>query len=72
MGGASADVYLTGEMRHHDVLAAVEAGTSVILCDHTNTERGYLPVLKKKLAAELGRGVRIDVSKRDAEPLRVV
>ncbi|MAE62312.1 MAG: Nif3-like dinuclear metal center hexameric protein [Planctomycetaceae bacterium] len=72
LGGASADVYLTGEMRHHDVLAAVEAGTSVILCDHTNTERGYLPVLKKKLAAELGRGVRIDVSKRDAEPLRVV
>ena len=35
-----ADVFLTGEMSHHAVLAAVQTGTSVILTDHTNTERG--------------------------------
>lgn len=70
--GQPADVYLTGEMRHHDILAANARGTSVILCDHTNTERGYLPVLKKKLHEKLGRAVRIDISKADREPLEII
>lgn len=30
-----ADLFLTGEMGHHDVLAAVAQGTSVILCMYT-------------------------------------
>ncbi|KAJ7201216.1 NGG1p interacting factor 3 [Mycena rebaudengoi] len=53
LGGVPADVYLTGEMSHHEVLAALAAGTHVILCGHTNTERGYLPLLAEKLCAEL-------------------
>jgi len=51
--GVDADVYFTGEMSHHEVLAAVASGRNVILCGHTNTERGYLPVLASKLRAEL-------------------
>jgi len=51
--GRDADVYFTGEMSHHEVLAAVAAGKHVILCGHTNTERGYLPILAAKLRAEL-------------------
>jgi dinuclear metal center YbgI/SA1388 family protein len=66
------DVFITGEMRHHDVLAANARGISVILCDHTNTERGYLPTLKKKLREKLGKAVKIDISKADREPLRIV
>ncbi len=66
------DLFITGEMRHHDVLAANARGTSVILTDHTNTERPYLPTYKKKIAAELGKGVQILISKKDAEPLRIV
>ncbi|MGM0576712.1 MAG: Nif3-like dinuclear metal center hexameric protein [Myxococcota bacterium] len=65
------DLYVTGEMRHHDVLARVAAGAAVVLTDHTNTERGYLPVLRERLSAALGDGVAIDVSVRDADPLRV-
>ncbi|MBI1373897.1 MAG: Nif3-like dinuclear metal center hexameric protein [Phycisphaera sp.] len=73
LSGVTAGVYLTGEMRHHDVLAANARGTSVILTDHTNTERGYLPTLKNNLAQSLrGWGVRIDISKKDADPLRIV
>ena len=65
-----ADLYWTGEMRHHDVLAALDRGTSVILSEHTHTERGYLPVLRERLDAELDGEVLIDVSRADADPLR--
>lgn len=66
------DLLLTGEMRHHDVLARVAAGTSVILTDHTNTERGYLPRLKRLLQADLGAAVDVVVATADRDPLKVV
>ncbi len=66
------ELLLTGEMRHHDVLARVATGTSVVLCDHTNTERGYLPTLAERLV-ELGGGrLSAVVSKRDRDPLEIV
>lgn len=67
-----ADVYWTGEMRHHDVLARVAAGASVILSEHTHTERGYLPVLARRLMAELGAEVSVRVAQADREPLALV
>jgi dinuclear metal center YbgI/SA1388 family protein len=70
--GRRADLYLTGEMRHHDVLAANAAGISVILCDHTNTERGYLPRLAERLEKALGEGVAIHLSQCDRDPLEIV
>ncbi|KAF9528115.1 NGG1p interacting factor 3 [Crepidotus variabilis] len=78
--GRNADVYLTGEMMHHDVLAAVAAGKHVILCGHTNTERGYLPLLAQKLRQELplqdfqDQGLEVDilVSEQDRHPLEIV
>lgn len=66
------DLYLTGEMRHHDVAAKVARGESVILCDHTNTERGYLPRLADRLEELTGGELEIFVSKRDHDPLEVV
>ncbi len=70
VSGTDAQVYLTGEMGHHDVLAALEAGRSVILCEHTNTERGYLPKLRDRLRSLLGESVRVEVSARDSEPMQ--
>ncbi|KAJ6582687.1 NGG1p interacting factor 3 [Mycena vulgaris] len=68
-----ADVWFTGEMPHHEVLAAVAAGTHVILCGHTNTERGYLPTLATKLRVELNdSAVDVIISKADAHPLEFV
>ncbi|CDS13440.1 hypothetical protein LRAMOSA05616 [Lichtheimia ramosa] len=66
-----ADLFLTGEMGHHDVLAAVAQGTSVILCEHSNTERGYLSaVLKDKLQSMLQQdGIQVVVSQVDKDPL---
>ncbi|PCH34142.1 NGG1p interacting factor 3 [Wolfiporia cocos MD-104 SS10] len=76
--GVDADVYLTGEMAHHEVLAAVASGHNVILCGHTNTERGYLPTLAEKLNRELSadgglqQKLEIRVSKQDRHPLQIV
>ena len=38
---ASADVFVTGEMSHHEVLAADAGGTAVVLAGHSNTECGF-------------------------------
>ncbi|MEZ4222413.1 MAG: Nif3-like dinuclear metal center hexameric protein [Polyangiaceae bacterium] len=65
------DLYVTGEMRHHDVKDAVASGRSVILCGHTNTERGYLPLLRRRIETACEGEVKVLVSKRDADPLVV-
>jgi len=72
-----ADLYLTGELGHHDVLEALERQSTVILCEHSNTERGYLrDVLKGKLEEQLsqdgGEPVDVIVSTTDKDPLVVV
>ena len=66
-----AQMYLTGEMRHHDVLHAQASGVTVVLAGHTNTERGYLRVLKRRLQAS-HQDVEMIVSRRDTEPLRLM
>jgi dinuclear metal center YbgI/SA1388 family protein len=67
--GVKADCFLTGEMSHHNVLASTLNGSHVILCEHTNTERGYLPVFAKILGKALGNGVDIVVSEIDSDPI---
>ena len=64
-------VFVTGEMRHHDVLKAQASGCSIILAGHTNTERGYLPVLAERIEAVLGKEApTMLVSRQDRDPLR--
>jgi len=68
---ARADLFLTGEMRHHDVLSKQSQGSAVVLCDHTNTERGYLPILAERLEATLAGRATVMVSRTDSDPLSV-
>ncbi|KAK1927399.1 GTP cyclohydrolase 1 type 2/Nif3 [Papiliotrema laurentii] len=78
--GVKADLLFTGEMSHHEVLAAKAAGTAVILANHTNTERPYLTkVLQGWLQKELNDAEEgaegnweVVVSQTDADPLRTV
>lgn len=65
------EVFVTGEMRHHHVLAALHAGISVLLAGHTNTERGYLARLAERLGSELA-GVTIVKSRADRDLLVVM
>ncbi|KAJ5544813.1 NGG1p interacting factor 3 NIF3 [Penicillium sp. DV-2018c] len=43
------DLLLTGEMSHHEALAATEQGSVVISLSHTNSERGYLRSVMRPL-----------------------
>lgn len=63
------EVYVTGEMKHHEVLGALNAGMSVILGGHTSTERGYLPRLRDQLAQ---RGFNAAVSTKDRDILTTI
>lgn len=72
LSGCQADLYLTGEMRHHDVLAACGQGVTVVLTEHTNSERGYLPRLGQALQAHCGVELTPLPLQSDQEPLRWV
>ncbi len=66
---AGADLYLTGELKHHQALAAQEAGLTCICLSHTVSERFML----KKFAALLRRqlkDIEIKISKKDADPFK--
>jgi len=58
-------------MKHHEVLGALNAGMSVLLGNHTSTERGYLPRLAARLR-ELAPEVPVLVSQVDQDPLVTV
>lgn len=63
--------FITGELRHHAVLDAQARGCTVLLAGHTNTERGYLPVLRDRLRSALP-GTAISIATRDVDPLRAM
>ncbi len=66
------DSFITGEMRHHDQLDAVQRGTSIILAGHTNTERPYLPIYRDRLDEQTGGKVEWLVSEADRAPMKLV
>ncbi|XP_043796045.1 NIF3-like protein 1 isoform X2 [Apis laboriosa] len=68
----SADLYLTGEMLHHDVLDAIHKGTSVILTNHSDSERGFLKTFAFTLSNMLNKSVLVQVSENDTDPLKIV
>ncbi|XP_058806569.1 NIF3-like protein 1 isoform X3 [Phymastichus coffea] len=70
--GLSTDLYVTGEMLHHDVLDAVHQGTSVILTNHSDSERGFLTIFANELTRRLKNIVLVSVSERDEDPLKIV
>lgn len=50
LNGLDVDLLFTGELSHHEALAAIEQGKCVITTFHSNTERGFLEqVMKEKL-----------------------
>ena len=64
------DLYLTGEMRHHDALKAAAAGMTVVCTLHSNSERAVLRRLQAKLTEALP-GLHAIVSTQDRDPFAV-
>jgi dinuclear metal center YbgI/SA1388 family protein len=64
---AGAQLYLTGEMRHHEALKAAAHSLTVVCTLHSNSERAVLKRLKKRL--EETEGIcPIMISQSDRDP----
>lgn len=76
------DVFLSGEMSHHDVLEGTQNGITILLTEHSNSERGFLTSLRGRLETALREGtagilgpegpVEVLLSESDQDPLYVV
>lgn len=64
---AKTDLYLTGELKHHQALAAQEAGLTCICLSHTISERFILTKFAKQLQKRT-KNIIIKISKKDADP----
>jgi dinuclear metal center YbgI/SA1388 family protein len=65
-----AELYLTGEMRHHDALRAAQKGITVVATLHSNSERAVL----KRLAAQLRQRLpqlEYHLSQTDRDPFSI-
>jgi len=67
---AGADVFITGEAKHHDALHAQDLNLALVLAGHTETERPYLPVLAERLSKAVP-STKFVVSKADRSPFRL-
>jgi dinuclear metal center YbgI/SA1388 family protein len=61
------DLYLTGELKHHQALAAKEADVTCLCLSHTVSERFALKNLANTLKKGL-KGITIRLSKKDTDP----
>ena len=65
-----ADLYLTGEIRHHDALKAATAGMTVVCALHSNSERASLKRLRDRLASALPE-LKLHLSQKDRDPFSI-
>lgn len=65
-----AELYLTGELRHHDALAAARAGMTVVCALHSNSERVALPSYAARLVERVP-GLDARQSARDRDPFTI-
>ena len=77
--GVNADLFITGEMGHHQVLELCDRQNAhVLLTEHSNCERGYLrevftPLLSKTLNESLDMEFHVQFSEVDThDPLSII
>jgi putative NIF3 family GTP cyclohydrolase 1 type 2 len=74
--GVDADMYITGELGHHEILHATRhKDACCLLVEHSNSERGFLKeVLAQRLSQELQKmdhDGSVLVSQMDVEPIQL-
>ncbi|KKA28847.1 hypothetical protein TD95_000269, partial [Thielaviopsis punctulata] len=75
--GSAAELWITGEMSHHEALAAMQAGRIVVTAFHSNTERTFLregltPMLQEWLHGNGAAGAKVVFSGVDSDPYKVL
>lgn len=68
LNDSGADVYLTGEMPHHDLVKARNDNVKAVLLEHCASERPFLRVLNQKLAVIPGV-VSVEQAESDVSPI---
>lgn len=71
--GAGADLYVTGDVKHHDVLDALAMGMTVIDAGHHGTEHAAMPAFRDALEADAeaaGLSAEVTLSEVDTDPWR--
>ena len=68
--GLKADLFYTGELSHHEALYFNETGSSIIVCNHSNTERAFLATIQEQLIKELPEGSEVKISEKDKDPFQ--
>lgn len=63
-----ADAFLTGEMKHHELLQAKAAGITAVVAGHYETERVVLPFLREYLSVKFP-GIQFEISQREENPV---
>lgn len=60
-------------MSHHEILEMTQKGSSVILAEHSNSERGFLSaILQPKLTEAFNSKIEVIVSTKDADPITIM
>lgn len=64
-----AELVIVGEATHHDILYMNRCGASLLILEHTRSERGFLHVLQEYLREALN-STEVYVSTADRDPIR--
>ncbi|KAJ8063609.1 hypothetical protein OCU04_007477 [Sclerotinia nivalis] len=73
LNGLDVDLLFTGELSHHEALAAVEQGKCVVTAFHSNTERAFLKDRMQTALTEALEGkAEIAVSEVDRDPFDII
>jgi putative NIF3 family GTP cyclohydrolase 1 type 2 len=68
LNGLDVDLLFTGELSHHEALAAIEQGRCVITAFHSNTERNFLASrMKSALEKEIKKEIHAMVENKDED-----
>jgi dinuclear metal center YbgI/SA1388 family protein len=67
---AKCELYLTGEIRHHDAVKAAAAGMTVVCTLHSNSERAILKRLAQMLSEKLP-DLPTHLSQQDRDPFAI-
>ncbi|KAG0647410.1 nif3 [Hyphodiscus hymeniophilus] len=64
LNGLDVDLLVTGELSHHETLAAIENGKCVVSAFHSNSERGFL---EQRMKSVLAKQLRSDIAEMEME-----